>query len=200
MTQRLKFEVFETEEGSGRPMVVLDGEELEDTRLAAFEQGYRAGWDDAAAAQADAATQTQDTLAQCLGTLAADRTAMLSHVLAVLRPLIEDMTACILPTVARAALPHQIADALLPFAEIVGDTPVDLRINPAAAAEAEAILIARGPDLPVRIVEDPALGQGQATIRLGTSETRIDLDGAVSRIARLTDEFFAQLAKERPDG
>ncbi|MFN3644670.1 MAG: flagellar biosynthesis protein [Gemmobacter sp.] len=200
MTQRLKFEVFETDEGGARPVVVLDGEELEDTRLAAFEQGYRAGWDDAAAAQTDAAAQAQDTLAQCLGTLAADRTAMLRHVLAALRPLIEEMTARILPTVARAALPQQIADALLPFAEIVGDTPVDLRINPAAAAEAEAILIARGPDLPVRIVEDPALGHGQATIRLGTSETRIDLDGAVSRIARLTDDFFAQIAKERPDG
>ena len=61
----LKLEVFEieVEEGSSRT-VVLDTLALEETKLASYEAGYAAGWEDAMAAQSDEQTQIRADLAR----------------------------------------------------------------------------------------------------------------------------------------
>ncbi len=197
---RLRLEVFETPDEGPRSFLTLDGEELEDSRLAAFEQGYRAGWDDAVAAQADESAGLRQAIAQSLRSLSLDLATARAQAAAAFRPLCEAMTAQLLPAIARASLPAQIAEALGPYAELALDAPIDLALHPDAVPHAEAALIDNGIELPVRIVPDAALGLGQAILRAGPSETRIDLDGAVDRIARLVAEYLDPRAAEHRHG
>jgi flagellar assembly protein FliH len=198
--QRLKLEVFESAEDGDRPTFVLNGEDLEDTRLAAFEQGYKAGWDDAAATQTDDAVQQRAIVARAIAALEADQAEARRHVLAALRPLIEGMVSVVLPVAAREALPALIADAVIPYAELSTDVPVDLVLNPSLAAAAEAVLLEAAGAPALRIVEDPAVGEGQAFLRHGASETRIDTDAALARIASVFVDYYAQSRKDQSHG
>ena len=61
----LRLEMFETEQtANGGKTVVLDAMHLEETKLAAYESGYSAGWEDAAAAQSSDQTRVQADLAR----------------------------------------------------------------------------------------------------------------------------------------
>jgi flagellar assembly protein FliH len=198
--QRLRLEVFESADDGERPSFVLNDEDLEDTRLAAFEQGYKAGWDDATAAQADEAMQQRAMVARAIAAIRAEQEAARRHVLAALRPLLERIVSVVLPAAARAALPAMIADAVIPYADLATDVPVDLILNPASASAAEAILLEADAGPALRIVADPAIGEGQAILRHGESETRIDLDGAVARVAQVLAEYFAHTRKDQLHG
>ena len=198
--QRLRLEVFEAIGDGDRPSFVVSGEDLEDTRLAAFEQGYKAGWDDATATQSDDSAQQRAILARALAALHADQDAARAHVLGALRPLLEGMVSVVLPAAVREALPAVVVDAVMPYAELATEVPVDLLLNPASAAAAEALLLEADAGPLLRIVEDAAIGEGQAVLRYGASETRIDLDGALARVGHILAEYFAQTRKERHNG
>jgi flagellar assembly protein FliH len=200
MPQRVRLEIFEAAGDGDRPSFVLNGEDLEDARLAAFEQGYKAGWDDAVATQSDDAAQQRALVARAVAALRADQEAARQHVLAALRPLIESIVSVVLPVAAREALPTLVADAVIPYADLATDVPVDLVVNPASAAAAGSVLLEAGAGPSLRIVEDPAVGEGQAFLRHGASETRIDVDAALSRVARVFAEYFAQSRKEQSHG
>ena len=54
----------------------------------------------------------------------------------------------------------------------------------------ERLLAASGADLPVTVQDEPALGQGQAYLKTGMTEMRIDLDGVIDTITRAVTAFF----------
>ena len=80
----LRLEVFESEVpvGAGQAeTLVLDTGALEDAKLASFESGYSAGWEDAAAAQADDQTRVSADLARSLQSLTFTYHEARNHVL-----------------------------------------------------------------------------------------------------------------------
>lgn len=185
----LRLEVFETATELARTTVVTDLSAMEEARLAAYEQGYTAGWDDASAAQAEDQTRLGAEIARNLQTLAFTYHEARTHVLRAIEPLLAQMTERVLPDMARAALAPIIVETLRPMAADLADAPVILLINPAARPAVEA-LIERSGALPVTIEDEPTLGEGQAQLRFGPSETRIDLDRAVADIATAVRGFF----------
>ncbi len=174
---------------AAKATVVTDAGALEEARLAAYEQGYTAGWDDAVAAQGEDQARLRADLARNLQGLAFTYHEARSHILRAIEPLFETILARILPDLARVALAPRVLEALAPLAAAAADTPVDLVLNPAARPAVEAAL-AEAPPLPLHIVEEPTLGEGQAYLRLGASETRIDLDRAVAEISAAIRGFF----------
>jgi flagellar biosynthesis/type III secretory pathway protein FliH len=54
--------------------------------------------------------------------------------------------------------------------------------------------------LPLEIVEEPTLGEGQVYLRMAEGETRIDLDTAVQDIIRAVHDFFDYSQKDTSDG
>ena len=60
----LKLEIFETAEPAAKEANPADGSALEDARLAAYEQGYSAGWEDASAAQSSEQSRIRSDLAR----------------------------------------------------------------------------------------------------------------------------------------
>lgn len=192
----LRLEIFESDEPRARPdTVVLDTSLLEEAKLASYDAGYSAGWEDATAAQDGDQSRVRADLARNLQALSFTYQEARSHILRALEPLLEGMVEKLLPSLARETLGGIVLDALMPMAEGMADAPVTLVLNPAVRAAVEP-LIADATGLPLVIEEEPSLGEGQVYLRFGTSETLVDVDRATSEIAAAVRGFFDLNRKE----
>lgn len=196
----LKLEVFETEAKPTKTQtVVLDRVALEDEKLASYDTGYRAGWDDANAAQSDDQTRMKADLARNLQTLGFTYHEARTHILKAIEPLMLQIVGRLLPEIARETLAPFVLETLMPLAEGLGDAPVKLVLNPASRAPVEALL-EQATGLPVVIEEEPTLAEGQVYIKLGAVEAEVDLDKATADIAAAVRGFFDLPGKDRPNG
>jgi flagellar biosynthesis/type III secretory pathway protein FliH len=186
----LRLEVFDTvhsADGSLQPLV--EATAVEEAKVASFEQGYSAGWDDAVAAQQVDQTRIRADLARNLQSLAFTFQDARSHVLQAIRPLILEMVDRLLPEVAREALAPTVLEALTPMADDLADAPLTLVLNPAVRGQIED-LIAQATGLPMVIEEEPSLPEGQVYIRFGPTETKVDLSQVTADIAIAVRAFF----------
>ncbi len=148
----------------------------------AFEAGYRAGWDDAVRAAAEDEARVRADLARNLRDLGFTYREARAQVMASLEPMLRDLTERLLPELARDALAPRIVEMLMTLAQGAAETPVELVIAPGARAAVDRML-SPAPGLPLTVREEPTLDIGQAVLRHGATETRIDLD-AVAEAAR----------------
>jgi flagellar assembly protein FliH len=196
----LRLEVFDTAPAAdGTPKPLVEATVLEEAKIAAFEQGYTAGWDDAAQAQQGDQTRIRTDLARNLQTLSFTFQDARAHVLQAIKPLIVEMTNRLLPEVAREALAPTVLEALMPMAEALGDAPLILVLNPAARDSVED-LVTQATGLPLVIEEEPSLGEGQVYIRLGKSETKVDLTQVTADISAAVRAYFNIPSPETPHG
>jgi flagellar assembly protein FliH len=192
----LRLEVFESEPGRAAPdTVVLDTSLLEEAKLASYETGYSAGWEDATAAQSGEQTRIHADLARNLQALSFTFQEARSHVLRGLEPLLEEIVGKLLPAIARETLGGIVLDALMPLADALADAPVTLVLNPAVRPAVEP-LIAEATGLPLIIEEEASLGEGQVYLRFGACETLVDLDRATTEITTAVRGFFDLTCKE----
>lgn len=186
----LRLEVFDTvTAGDGAPQPLVEASALDDAKVASFEQGYSAGWEDAAAAQAGDQSRIHADLARNLQSLAFTFQDARTHVLQAIRPLILEMSTRLLPEIAREALAPAVLEAIMPLADTLADAPLTLVLNPAVRDRVET-LVAQASGLPMRIEEEPSLGEGQVYIRLGPAETKVDLTQVTDDIAAAVRGFF----------
>ena len=171
----------------------------EEQHLASFEAGYRAGWDDAVAAETAQAAEVQAEIARNLQALSFTYHEARSHVLRALAPLIADLAGRLLPEIAQAALPPLVAEALAPYAEVAADAPMEVVLHPSVRARVEE-LVGPGSGLPLTYREDAALAPGQIWLAMGEAETRIDIDAALATIRAALDDFFTLATKESRHG
>jgi flagellar biosynthesis/type III secretory pathway protein FliH len=195
----LKLEVFDTGEKPASATVVMQGADLEEARLAAYEQGYTAGWDDATAAASDDQSRMRTELGRNMQALSFTFHEARTHVLRALAPLLEEMTGRLLPELAREALAPLVLEALMPLAEKLSEAPVTIVLNPAARPAVEALL-EQATALPFTLLDEPSLGEGQVYLRLGDTETRLDLDRATAEITAAVRGFFELTQQERKHG
>lgn len=186
----LRLEIFDTvpaADGTLQPLV--EAAAVEEAKVASFEQGYSAGWDDAVAAQQGDQDKIRADLARNLQSLSFTFQDARSHVLQSIRPLILEMVNRLLPEVAREALAPTVLDAVMPMAEGLADAPVTLVLNPANRSQVED-LVAQATGLPMVIDEEPSMPDGQVYIRFGTAETKVDLAQVTADIGLAVRSFF----------
>ncbi|MDH2326522.1 flagellar biosynthesis protein [Cereibacter sp. SYSU M97828] len=190
----LRLEVFETEDDT----VVTDRAAMEEVRRAAYAEGLAAGRAEAAS-EAEAARHRHEAEAKRnLADLAFTFHEARAHVLSALRPVFEQIAAPLLPEIAREALAPVVAEALMPMAEGLAETPIRVAHHP-DAADAIARVLAECP-FPLEAVQDAALPQGAVQLRLGQTETRVDLTRATHTITAALRGFFAPNEQERMYG
>ncbi|MCX8509091.1 MAG: flagellar biosynthesis protein, partial [Rhodobacteraceae bacterium] len=122
-----------------------------------------------------------------------------SHVLASLEPLLRDMVNKVLPATAHKALGAMILQELIPVAEGLTNAPLLVRTAP-VNREIVAELLARETRLPLQVVAEPTLGEGQAYLKLGATEMNVDLDGVIAAIAAAVAAFFHIECDHKPAG
>lgn len=167
----------------------LSAAEADEVRLAAYEQGYSAGWDDAVAAQDTEIARLRTDLGQNLLDLRFTYHEAHSHVLRTLEPLLRDMVAKVLPLLARESLGAIVLDHLRPLAVELSGAPMTIVTHPDNAARIEELIVARA-GFPATLRADATFGPGQVQFRIGEAERIVDLDGAVAAIADAVSGFF----------
>lgn len=178
------------------PFVTIERSALEELRLSAYEQGYRAGWEDAETSSAQEEGKLRSDIARSLQSLSFTWQEARSHILGSLEPLLYEIVDRVLPVTARETFAPVILEQLMPLADEIADQPAIIALNPSMRAQVEK-LITEATGLPLIIEEDHGLAQGQAYLRLGQSELKVDLDRAIAEIRTAIHAFFT-LSEENP--
>ncbi len=168
---------------------LADPQPLEEARLAGYESGYAAGWEDAATAHQENGRQARTDLVASLRELSFTYHEARTHVLNGLAPLLRTMTDRILPELARETLGASVVAALMTEAEALSGSPVEVRVAPEDVDTIEPAL-AETPALPASIVADPALGAGQVRFRFDAEERLLDTGALVASMQRLVADFL----------
>lgn len=196
----LKLEVFEapSQPGTGQT-IVMDRAAIEDVRLQSYEAGYAAGWEDATTATQDDQARIGSELANNLQQMAFTFQEARAHVVKSVQPVLTQLCTQLLPPLAREVLAPVVLDTIMPLIDDLADSPVHIRLNPAARPAVERLL-AQAAGLPLMITEEPTLGEGQVYVRLGEVEHRVDLDRAVTQLTRAVHDFFEYSEKDDAHG
>lgn len=181
------FDVAKAADGSMQPLV--DATAVEEAKVASFEQGYSAGWDDAVAAHQGDQGRIRADLARNLQSLSFTFQDARSHVLQAIKPLILEMIDRLLPEVARESLAPTVLEAVMPMAEELANAPLTIVLNPAVRGRIEDLLT-QATGLPMVIEEEPTMPDGQVYIRFGPAETKVDLAKVTADIAIAVRAFF----------
>lgn len=191
MARRLLLPDFSGTGSPARPAMATPGSAglSESQRLDAYEQGYSAGWEDAARAAEDSTATVSAGLAASLQDLSFTYHEAHAHVLSAVKPILIQALEKVLPAAARAALPALVSERLSELAERAGSAPMTLQVSAADEARVAAMLPA-DPGFPLELRVTDALAEGQVNIAAGTIEEEIDVSSALEEIARTVAEFF----------
>jgi len=167
---------------------VVDEAEVEGMKLESFENGYRAGWDDAVKAQSDDKTRISSAFGQHLQDLSFTYHEASRQVMNSMTPLLHEIVASLLPEVARASLGQHIVEQLQNMAEELGELEVVVAVSP-NNVEAVQPLLQGDFGFPVELTADDTLLEEQADIRLGDTEKQIDLGDLVASVSEAIQGF-----------
>lgn len=177
----------------GMPVTMTDVA-LEEERLAAFEKGYQAGWDDCVKSQIEDGRRITADLLQNLQDLSFTHEEVHAGIMAMMHPLLQQMTTAVLPALSHATLVPQITEILHDLIAAHGRQSVQIMAGPDDMPILER-LGAELPDLPCEISEDSTLSSGQVYLRFGESEHAIDMQDVLHRIEQAVSGFFMESRK-----
>ncbi|PJE27392.1 flagellar assembly protein FliH [Pseudooceanicola antarcticus] len=177
----------------------LSEEELETIRLEAFENGYKAGWDDAAKAARDEQGHIAADFARNLQDLSFTYHEAHGHVLSAVKPLLEDIVEKLLPDAARETLGLRVVDQLEALAREKSTVAVEISVAPDNLRLVEG-LADQDFGFPVVMQGDDTLSEGQVFLRFGTEETEIDLGEVTEGIRGALAGFFAEQERKEDHG
>ena len=173
---------FEPQAPAPDPAVLAEEDEAREAeRLAAYENGYRSGWDDCLAAERETTARISAELARNLSDLGFTYHEARTQLLAETEAFLEELFRTVLPRTVGTAVARMMTDDLLEMMSASLDVPVELVVAPADTA-AVAGLLGDTSAMPVTIVEEPSLAEGQAHLRFGTTERAYDLSDLSARL------------------
>lgn len=152
----------------------------ETDRLAAYESGYRCGWDDCLAADDDTRRRVGAELARNLADLGFTYHEARAQLLSETEALLETFFRVVCPRSVGPAVVRRLIDDVMDLAAETLDLPVEIVVSPADAVTAQLLL----PEttFPLSLIEEPALAEGQAYLRFGRSERIYDMSHLADRL------------------
>lgn len=168
---------------------------LEEQRLEAFENGYKAGWEDAVKAASDDSTRIATDFAANLQDMSFTLQEAQSSLLTALRPLLTGMVNSVLPSLSRKTLGARVLETLDTIARTATDGPIEITTAPQNSVALQKILDEQGM-MNVKIIAEPSLGDGQVHIRASGGEQEIDLDAVLGQIDATLTGFFEDRQKD----
>jgi flagellar assembly protein FliH len=184
-------------ENFGQPRALSGaGEEGGDAEfLASFEQGYKAGWDDAIKAKSEERAHVTADLAANLQDLSFTYNEAYVSMLDASKSLIEQIVNKVLPEVARATLGTQIIEQLNELSKDGHDHEAVISASP-ADVNAISSLLGKQSKFPVKVQSDPLLAEGQVQIGFGHKERQIDMQEVLGGVSDAIAGFFHETQKE----
>lgn len=177
------------------PVESVSEEVMEEAKLASFEKGYTAGWDDAIDAKDKETNRISAALSGSLEDLSFTYREAQTQLIESLDPMFKVLTSVILPDSMAATFGHHIIDHLNDMARDQIGEPMEIVV---AAGEGNAVRALLGEEftVDVRVREDAALAAGQAQLRVGISERELDSGALIDTIRSSIDAFTYQFKEE----
>lgn len=192
-------EDFETNLHAGSRRRVFSDIQLEEFRLAAFESGYAAGWDDAIANQGGAQAQAVEALTRRIEDLSYTYTEAIAEMLVSIEPVFKALLDQVLPDTTDATLAAALVDHLRDTAR--HKTGVELVLTvPEGSAAYLSRAVTKQNGLSVKITEEPGLDPGQASIRLPHHEEQVDMSAFTAQLRETIEATFFEIGKEVSNG
>lgn len=186
-------EDFTLQAGAGK-LHLLDEDALEEQRLAAFEQGYGAGWEDAVQAQEQSRGQVSAELAKSLEDMSFTYHEAVTRMTLSLEPMFQSLVQVVLPETLDRGFAARLVEQLVDMAREQVRQPMQIFVPTGRGGEVEA-LVPLDLSSPTRVVEDPSLKPGQARLQVGTSRREVDCTGLLTSVAGAFDAYVFE-AKE----
>lgn len=183
----------------GDVMKLMSDVALEDQRLASFEQGYSAGWEDAFQAQEADQARITGNLARSLGDLSFTYHEAMTQLLASLEPVFRCLVDQVLPDIMARSIGQHIAEEFCKMARDQVAGPASL-VVPSGASAALTPVLAQEFAMPVEITEDPTMDSGRAFLRLGGIEREMDSEALIAATRQAVDAFNHQINEELQHG
>ncbi|MTI01297.1 ABC transporter ATP-binding protein [Roseibium sp. RKSG952] len=183
-----------TAQSDGAAVHLLDEDALEEQRLAAFENGYGAGWEDAIKAQEQQSGRLTDELARSLEDVSFTYHEAMTRMALSLEPMFQSLTSMILPEMVDRSFATQIVEQLCQMAQDQIGQPMQL-VVPEGSSEAVQNLVPDALSPSPQVIEDPSLRPGQARLQVGTARRAVDNSALLSTIAQAFDAYLHE-AKE----
>lgn len=173
----------------------MSADAVEDIRLASFEQGYTAGWDDAIRVQSEDKGRVIAALAQNLEDFSFTYQEALTQMIKAVEPVFRALTQTVLPEAMMQSIGPRIVEQGLALARDQIEQPVILVVPLGASAALKPLLQT---ELPMQIVirESSDIGPGQIQLRVGDSEREIDTDLLFAALNDSVDAFYHTLTED----
>lgn len=182
-----------------QPKSELNTDEIEDQKLQSFEAGYQAGWDDATKAQEDDKTRIGAELGQNLQDMTFTYHEALSKLTGSFEPVLNQIIEKLLPDLQKASLGAHILEQVTSLVKDAAGQSIEIVVAPSNVEKVQE-LAGTALATPFEIVGEASLGEGQAFVRIGTSERQIDLDSVLAGVAQAMTAFFHEAKQENSNG
>ena len=176
-------------------MPEINEAEIEEQKLASYETGYSAGWDDAVTAKDNEVTKISSELASSLEDLSFTFHEAQSQLLETLDPMFKVLTSAVLPDAMAASFGHHIVDQLTDMAKSQADQPINIVVSPGEGAAVRALLT-RSFSVPVTVREDVGLSAGQAYLKVGGVERELNSAALIDAIKDSIEAFSHQMTED----
>lgn len=182
-------------ESSGKPE---SDDQIEQDKLAAFEAGYQAGWDDSTKAQADTRDQISSDFARSLQEMSFTYHEALSKLTLSLKPVMTEIIDRLLPELVAQSLAGHILEQIEELLKGGVSQQIEIVVAPQNVDLVRRIGDEKI-DSPFTVIGEPAVADGQAFVRIGSNEQEIDISSVVAGISGAMNAFFFEAQKEQPD-
>ncbi|KUJ78881.1 ABC transporter ATP-binding protein [Ruegeria profundi] len=173
---------------------LLDEDALEEQRLAAFEQGYSAGWEDAVQAQEQSRGRVSDELARSLEDMSFTYQEATTRMSLSLEPMFQSLVDVVLPETLNRGFAARLVEQLCEMAQEQINQPMQIFVPEGRVAEVEALL-PQDLSSSTRVREHAALEPGRARLQVGTSQRELDCSSLLTSIAAAFDAYVFEAKK-----
>lgn len=178
---------------------LLSEDGLEDIRLASFEQGYTAGWDDAIRAQAEDQTRVTGVLGKNLEDLSFTYQEALVQMMSSVEPVFRGLIETVLPEAMMQTVGLKLAEELQDMTAEQLDQPVAL-VVPAGTGKTISAALQNNLAMKVDIRESDLMEAGQVCLKVGSTEREIDTEKLLASLQESIESFFYSINEAKQYG
>lgn len=173
----------------------IPDDSLEDLKLESFENGYKAGWDDATKAHDSEQDRAVVAIAQRLEDLSFTHAEAITKMTSAMQPLLTKITLSLLPEVAKNALGAHVAEQMGKLLKEDAQNSIEIAVAPETLEPLQRQLEGRS-TLSLSFSAEPMLSSGQVYLRANRAEREINLDAVQGGIKTALDAFFTEIQQE----
>lgn len=188
--------------GSGSvasPAVLPDASAVEDQKLASYEAGYQAGWDDSASANTDAGNQVAADFAQNMNDLSMTYQEAYGAIMNDIKPLLRQVVDAVLPVMAQDTLAPRLVELIEQQMAAGPRRALLLSTAPSSTKLLQPMLDGLSDDLDVELRTDETLANGQVHLSFGPDhEEELDTTSLIEAIQSAVHGFFEMSTNTDP--